>query len=216
MERLAPGAFAGVPLGRLAFRRATRLEMTLIPAGLRADRLPRAGLGRAAALRARDAELTRLDFFLRVASSGVLFLARRRSRFQTFRLAAACLRARRASRLASLSRLRARFNSSFAMRTRCLATSACKRARSTGFAPAASAGWLESGDISLPVFFIGGLRAYDRVSVTQAFGACHPSSGGALARIIYPQNVCITMWTGRSAGCKGQAPARACINLNEI
>src|SRR5512146_291337 len=55
-----------------------------------------------------------------------------RAFFQALRAAAACLRARLASRLASFTRLRACFSSSFAIRTRCLATSACSRARSSG------------------------------------------------------------------------------------
>src|SRR5579883_896080 len=55
-----------------------------------------------------------------------------RAFFHTLRAAAACLRARFASRLASFIRLRARLSSSLAIRTRCRATSACRRARSSG------------------------------------------------------------------------------------
>jgi hypothetical protein len=76
--------------------------------------------------------------------------------FQTLRVEAACLRARRASRFASLRRLRARFSSSLAIRTRCLATSAWSRARSAGSAGVALPASDSSGGISLPVFFIRG------------------------------------------------------------
>jgi hypothetical protein len=55
-----------------------------------------------------------------------------RAFFHTFRVAAASLRARLASRFASLTRLRARLSSSLAIRRRCLATSACSLARSSG------------------------------------------------------------------------------------
>src|SRR6266404_1129502 len=96
----------------------------------------------------------------------------RRARFQTLRAAAEYLRARLASRLASFRRLRARFSSSFAMRTRCLATSACSRAGSRG-----SAGVF----CSLPVFFIGGLATRKARSLTQAGVGCH--RGGLIHRI---------------------------------
>ncbi|MDB6087720.1 MAG: hypothetical protein JWN85_504 [Gammaproteobacteria bacterium] len=76
--------------------------------------------------------------------------------FQTLRVEAACLRARRDSRFASLRRLRARFSSSLAMRTRCFATSACSRARSEGSAGAAFPFADSSEGDSLPVFFIRG------------------------------------------------------------
>ncbi len=79
----------------------------------------------------------------------------RRARFQIFRVEAASLRALLDSRLASFNRLRARFSSSLAMRTRCLATSACSLARSIGSAASAGSGVaVPRGGISLPVFFI--------------------------------------------------------------
>ena len=75
------------------------------------------------------------------ASAGAAFArCALRAFFHALRVAAACLRARLASRLASFIRLRALLSSSLAMRTRCRATSACSRARSSGSpgSPAAS------------------------------------------------------------------------------
>ena len=97
--------------------------------------------------------------------------------------AAACLRARLASRLASFSRLRARLSSSLAIRTRCLATSASSRARSKG-SPGVSC--------SLPVFFMRGpaKRKNDQ---------SHTSARALPPLPSYPQNLCITMWTERRA-----------------
>ena len=102
----------------------------------------------------------------------------RRARFQALRAAAASLRARLASRLASFRRLRARLSSSLAIRTRCLATSACSRTRARG-SPV--------DFCSLPVFFIGGPRS-ERTRVSHK--APRVSSPGS-----YPQNLCMTMWT---------------------
>jgi len=102
----------------------------------------------------------------------------RRARFQALRAAAASFRARLASRLASFRRLRARLSSSLAIRTRCLATSACSRTRARG-SPVVFC--------SLPVFFIGGPRS-ERTRVSHK--APRVSSPGS-----YPQNLCITMWT---------------------
>lgn len=95
--------------------------------------------------------------------AGLSFCARR-ARFHALRAAADTLRARLASRLASLRRLRARLSSSLAMRTRCLATSACNLAR-----PSGSAGEPDS----LPVFFIPPAREAKE-------DQCHTSSGGFL------------------------------------
>jgi hypothetical protein len=102
----------------------------------------------------------------------------RRALFQALRAAAASLRARLASRLASFRRLRARLSSSLAIRTRCLATSACSRTRPRGSAVEFC---------SLPVFFICGPRS-ERTRVSHK--AQRVSSPGS-----YPQNLCITMWT---------------------
>jgi len=102
----------------------------------------------------------------------------RRARFQALRATAASLRARLASRLASFRRLRARFSSSFAMRTRCLATSACSRTRSSGSA---------AEPCALPVFFMR--RPWSE--------RCAVSHKHALVSswLSYPQKLCITMWT---------------------
>jgi hypothetical protein len=127
------------------------------------------------------------------------FFCARRARFQALRVAAASLRARLASRFASLRRLRARLSSSLAMRTRCLATSACSRARSRG-----SAG----GACSLPVFFIWGSRS-ERGAVSHKVPRV--STPGS-----YPQNLCITMWTDARASGKRRGHARACIVLSAI
>lgn len=78
----------------------------------------------------------------------------RRTFFHVLRAAAACLRARFASRLASFTRLRARLSSSLAMRTRCLATSACSLARLSGSAGAGSAGAASGRGFSLAVFLM--------------------------------------------------------------
>src|SRR5438034_6090940 len=145
---------------------------------------------------AADLRLARGAPFFAVLDPESCFWARR-ARFQTLRAAAECLRARLASRLASFRRLRARFSSSFAMRTRCLATSACSRTRSRGSAGVSC---------SLPVFFIGGLATRKTRSLTQARGACHRGS--------YPQNLCITMWTDAARVRKRSAPARGCVMMN--
>jgi hypothetical protein len=94
--------------------------------------------------------------FAALAAAAAVLLAARRSCFHALRAVVACLRARRASRFASFKRLRARFNSSFAMRTRCLATSAWSLARSTGSEVAALLFSESSAGVSLPVFFIRG------------------------------------------------------------
>ena len=90
-----------------------------------------------------------------------------RAFFHAFRVAAACRRARLASRLASFIRLRARLSSSLAIRTRCLATSACSRARSRGSAgsSAAAAPELDLGEAASapPRASDGGVPA-DRLS----------------------------------------------------
>jgi len=102
----------------------------------------------------------------------------RRARFQALRATAASLRARLASRLASFRRLRARFSSSFAMRTRCLATSACSRTRSSGSA---------AEPCALPVFFM-------RRPCSERCAVSHKHALVS-SRLSYPQKLCITMWT---------------------
>src|SRR5437773_48945 len=197
--------------GRGAAAARGRARRVLRPRGvaraLRAVRAVRCGAARCAAagrlgLRsgfagcAADLRLARGAPFFAVLDPESCFWARR-ARFQTLRAAAECLRARLASRLASFRRLRARFSSSFAMRTRCLATSACSRTRSRGSAGVSC---------SLPVFFIGGLATRKTRSLTQARGACHRGS--------YPQNLCITMWTDAARVRKRSAPARGCVMMN--
>jgi hypothetical protein len=110
----------------------------------------------------------------------------RRARFQALRATPASFRARLASRLASFSRLRARFSSSFAMRTRCLATSACSRTRSSGSAVEFC---------SLPVFFIRRPRSERRAVSHKLPHVSTPTT--------YPQNLCITMWTDDARRRKG-------------
>jgi hypothetical protein len=102
----------------------------------------------------------------------------RRARFQALRATAASLRARLASRLASFRRLRARFSSSFAMRTRCLATSACSRTRPSGSA---------TEPCALPVFFM-------RRPCSERCAVSHKHALVS-SRRSYPQKLCITMWT---------------------
>jgi len=114
------------------------------------------------------------------------FFCARRARFQALRATAASLRARLPSRLASFRRLRARFSSSFAMRTRCLATSACSRTRWSGSAVECCA---------LPVFFIRRPRS-ERPAVSHK--PPRVSSPGS-----YPQILCITMWTAKAPSRKG-------------
>ena len=143
-----------------ARRRTVRLRAARCAAAARLGL--RAGFAGAAAALRLAPRLAGAPFFFFAAPEPSFWA--RRARFQTLRAAAECLRARLASRLASFRRLRARFNSSFAMRTRCLATSACSRARSRGSAGVSC---------SLPVFFIGGLATRKERSLTQARGGCH-------------------------------------------
>ena len=123
----------------------------------------------------------------------------RRARFHALRAAAATLRARFASRFASLRRLRARFSSSLARRTRCLATSACRRTRSGGSVVE---------PCSLAVFFICGSRS-ERPPVSHK---APPVS----TLVSYPQYLCITMWTDSARACKRRCGARACVGVNAI
>src|SRR6267154_1712903 len=150
-----------------ARRRAVRLRAVRCAAACLGLRTGFAGTAAALRLARRLAGAP----FLSLLAPEPSFWARR-ARFQTLRAAAEYLRARLASRLASFRRLRARFSSSFAMRTRCLATSACSRAGSRG-----SAGVF----CSLPVFFMGGLATRKARSLTQAGVGCH--RGGLIHRI---------------------------------
>ncbi len=125
-----------------------------------------------------------------------LFFCARRARFHALRAAPASLRARLASRLASFRRLRARLSSSFAIRTRCLATSACNRTRSRGSA---------TEPCSLPVFFIGGSRSEGMRVSHKAAVVSSPNS--------YPQNLCITVWTDLPRLRKRRYAPTACVAL---
>jgi hypothetical protein len=100
--------------------------------------------------------------------------ARLRAFFHALRARLACLRARLASRFASFSHLRARLSSSLAIRTRCLATSACSRARSRGSADASSRGAAGASWLSLPVFCMSETKSEvsDLCSFTQAGAGC--------------------------------------------
>lgn len=120
-----------------------------------------------------------------------------RAFFHTLRAAAACLRARLASRLASFTRLRARLSSSLAIRTRWRATSACNRARSIGSAAAAAPEVAPDAEASAASRAPGGGAPVDRFSLPvfpmrnrgqMAKGRAVSHNGPALAtRDFYPQ-----------------------------
>src|SRR6185437_10952972 len=97
-------------------------------------------------------------------SRGGLARCALRAFFHALRATAACLRAR----LASLTRLRARFSSSLAIRTRCRATSASSLARSRGSAGSAAAGTTgvaTGGNGSAPSLAADGGLPADRFSL---------------------------------------------------
>ena len=112
---------------------------------------------------------------------------RRRVRFHALRASLASRRARLASRLASFSRLRARRNSSLASRTRCAATSACRRARSTDSgdgSPLGSSSFSGAEGVSGPVFFMIAHAKQPSVSLTHRQMRCHRRRRGLLWAIL--------------------------------
>ena len=131
-----------------------------------------------------------------------------RAFFHTLRAAAACLRARLASRLASFTRLRARLSSSLAIRTRCRATSACRRARSSGSAGSALGGMpgaeasapsLAADDFSLLVFPMRKTRRW------RGGGKCHTTAAPLPPRFLsteFVNNPVHTRASRRQSRCR--------------
>jgi hypothetical protein len=191
---VAFGALAGATRNARAARGAVRT--LALDRGLRARRSLCGG--RAFAL--ERAASRRAAFFFALGFPTTAFFWSRRARFHTLRAEADCLRARRASRLASFNRLRARFSSSLAMRTRCLATSAWSRARSRG-----SVGLVGS----LPFFFIRWPARAKGTPVSHK--PLRVSTHGT-----YPQNLCISMWTEAPRTGKRAAPPMVCVKVSAI